>query len=240
MSFVRLAALFVFVVTAPTACAESTPSASPASAAAPAAAAPAKPAASSASTMVDRFREGQHYQLVPDPQETTAPAGKVEVVEVFSYACPHCATFQTAVDQWRTDAPAEVHFTYLPAAWNSSWEAFARAYHAADQLGILGRSHRALFKAMHTDRTPIRNIDDLAQWYTQFGVTKEQFLAAFNSPEATAKIGRARELVPAYGVDATPTVIVAGKYRITGEMAGSNAAVFDVVEYLVAKEAAAD
>ena len=232
MSFARLVAPLVFAAVAATACAESTPPAGSTAAAGTTSA--AKPA----STMVDRFREGQHYQLVPDPQPSDAPAGKVEVVEVFSYACVHCASFQAEVDAWRPKAPAEVHFTYLPAAWNSSWEAFARAYHAADQLGILARSHRAMFKAIHTDRTQIRNIDDLSQWYTQFGVTKEQFLAAFNSPETTAKIEKAQALVPAYGVDATPTVVVAGKYRITGEMAGSNAGVFEVAEYLVAKEAA--
>ncbi|HVF33754.1 MAG TPA: thiol:disulfide interchange protein DsbA/DsbL [Candidatus Saccharimonadia bacterium] len=197
------------------------------------------PTACGQATMVDRFRAGQHYQLIDPPVPSSAPAGKVEVVEVFSYACPHCATFQVEIDKWKPKAPAATHFVYLPAAWNSNWEAFARAYHAADSLGILTRSHRALFKAIHTDRATIRNIDDLSQWYTQFGVTKEQFLAAFNSPETTAKIAKARELVPAYKVDATPTMIVAGKYRITGEMAGSVAAQFQVVDYLIAKEAAA-
>ena len=197
------------------------------------------PTACGQATMVDRFREGQHYQIIDPPVPTSAPAGKVEVVEVFSYACPHCATFQTEVDKWKATAPAAVHFVYLPAAWNANWEAFARAYHAADALGILTRSHRALFKAIHVDRTPIRNIDDLSQWYTKFGVTKEQYLAAFNSPETTAKIAKARELVPAYKVDATPTIVVAGKYRVTGEMAGSLATLWEVVDYLVGKEAAA-
>lgn len=210
---IRLAALLLAVLVVPTACGQA--------------------------TMVERFVEGQHYQLVSPPVPSQAPAGKVEVVEAFSYACPHCATFQAEVDAWKAKAPAGAHFVYLPAAWNSSWEAFARAYHAADSLGILTRSHNAMFKALHTERVTIRDLDELAQWYTQFGVTREQFLEAFNSPETTAKIGKARELVPAYGIDATPTVVVAGKYRITGEMAGSNAAVFDVVDHLVAKELAA-
>jgi thiol:disulfide interchange protein DsbA len=209
----RLAALLLAVLLVPTACGQS--------------------------PMVERFRAGQHYQLIDPPVPSEAPAGKVEVVEAFSYACPHCATFQADVDKWKAGAPATVHFVYLPAAWSATWEAFARAYHAADALGILTRSHHAMFKALHTDHTPIKDVDELAQWHTQFGVTSEQFLAAFNSAETNAKIERAKQLIPAYRIDATPTIVVAGKYRITGEMAGGNAQVFEVVDFLVAKELAA-
>ena len=219
--FTRLAALVLTVLVAPTACAQS---------------------------MVERFQEGTHYARIDPPVATTAPAGKVEVVEVFNYACPHCATFQGDVDKWRASAPSTVHFAYLPAAWSPPWEAFARAYYAAESLGILTRSHEPIFKALHTEHVQIRNLEELAQWYTQFGVTKEQFMAAFESPETTAKIGKSRELVPAYKVDGTPSIVVAGKYRVTGEMACAavasgtpctHAAVFDVVDFLVAKELAA-
>lgn len=217
----RLAALALTVLVAPTACAQS---------------------------MVERYQEGTHYARIDPPVATTAPAGKVEVVEVFNYACPHCATFQADVDKWRATAPAHVHFAYLPAAWSPPWEAFARAYYAAEALGILTRSHEALFKALHTERAEIRNVEDLAKWYTQFGVTAEQFMAAFESPETNAKIAKSRELVPAYKVDGTPSIVVAGKYRVTGEMACAavasgqpctHAAVFEVVDFLVAKELAA-
>ena len=219
--FTRLAALVLTILVAPTACAQS---------------------------MVERFQEGTHYARIDPPVASTAPAGKVEVVEVFNYACPHCATFQADVDRWRAKAPAGAHFGYLAAAWSPSWEAYARAYYAAESLGILTRSHEALFKALHTERVEIRNLEELAQWYTQFGVTREQFVAAFESAETTAKIAKSRELVPAYKVDGTPSVIVGGKYRVTGEMACAavpsgqpctHGAVFDVVDFLVAKELAA-
>lgn len=210
----RFAPLLLAVLLVPTACGQSAP-------------------------MVERFRAGEHFQLIEPAVPTQAPAGTVEVVEAFSYACPHCATFEADVAKWRASAPDTVKFVYLPAAWNATWEAFARAYHAADALGILTRSHPAMFKALHTEHVAIKDVDELAQWYTQFGVTREQFLDAFNSPETTAKIAKSRELIPAYRIDATPTIVVAGKYRVTGEMAGSNAAVFEVVDFLVAKELAA-
>ncbi len=185
------------------------------------------------------FEEGRHYFVIEDAKPVPAPPGKVSVVEVFSYACGACAVFQPEVDKWRPTAPAEAAFSYLPAAWNANWEAFARAYYAADALGLLLRSHRGLFKALHNDRLPIRTVDDIANYYTRFGVTKEQFLAAFNSPETSAKVAHAKSQVPDWGVDQTPTMVVAGKYRVNSREASSAGGVFEVVNFLVAKEAGA-
>ena len=193
-----------------------------------------------ASAQDSAFVAGKHYLVIEDPQTAaTTPAGKVEVVEVFSYACGACAVFQPAVDKWRPTAPPEAAFRYIPAAWNSNWEAFARAYYAADALGLLTRSHRAMFKALHQERAPLRTVDDIANWYTKFGVTKEQFLAAYNSPETVAKVAKAKELVPAWKVSSTPTVVIAGKYLTNGQMAGGQEQVFKLVDHLVKQESAA-
>ena len=183
------------------------------------------------------FVEGKHYFAIsPAATLGTPTPGKVEVVEVFSYACGACASFQPEVDKWRAKAPAGAAFYYVPAAWSSNWEAFARAYYAADAMGILLRSHRALFKAIHNDRLPIRTVDDIANWYTKFGVTKEQFLAAYGSKETDAKIAKAKALVPGWKVDSTPSLVVAGKWRITGASAGGPAQMFAIVDHLVAQE----
>ena len=186
------------------------------------------------------FNEGEHYLVIEDAATAAeTPAGKVEVVEVFSYACPACAVFQPAVDKWRATAPAEAAFRYLPAAWNPNWEAFARAYYAAESLGLLTRTHRAMFKALHTDRAPLRTIDDIANWYTKYGVTREQFMAAYNAPETVAKVEKAKTLVPAWKVDSTPTMVIAGKYRTNGRMAGSQERLFQLIDHLVKQESAA-
>jgi protein dithiol oxidoreductase (disulfide-forming) len=89
------------------------------------------------------------------------------------------------------------------------------------------------------DRVPMRTIDDIAGWYTKFGVTKEQFLAAFNSPETTAKIEKSKALVPGWKVDSTPSFVVAGKWRVTGASAGGATQMFAVIDHLVARERAA-
>jgi thiol:disulfide interchange protein DsbA len=185
------------------------------------------------------FQSGTHYFPIEPAVATTAPAGKVEVVEVFSYACIHCAHFEPHVAAWRAKMPKEASFSYLPAAWNPQWEGFAKAFYAAEGLGLLEKTHEPMFKALHEERRQFASLDELAQWYAGHGTKADAFLSSFNSMPTTAGVERSKQLVPQYGVDGTPTVVVAGKYRVTGQSAGGMDKVFDVVNYLVAKEVAA-
>jgi thiol:disulfide interchange protein DsbA len=191
----------------------------------------------SAQSMVERFQEGQHYFRI-EPAQPTA-TDKVEVTEVFSYACIHCANFQSTIDGWKKNKPAQASFVSLPAAWNPGWEMLARAYYAAEALGVLEKTHGALFKAIHVERRPFGSMQDLADWYAATaGIKADDFLAAASSSAVNIKVNRSKQLVPRYGVDGTPSVVVAGKYRITGGSAGGWPEVMQVVDFLVAKEAA--
>lgn len=184
------------------------------------------------------YQEGTHYFRVEPAQPTTAPADKVEVIEVFSYACIHCAHFEPIVAEWKKTAPTTVQFSYMPAVFNPTWEVFARAFYAAEVLGIQKQSHEALFKAIHEERRPFRSEQDVAKFFTAYGKTEAQFLDAMKSFGVEMKLNRASQQVPKYGVDGTPTVIVGGKYRITGTSAGGMEKIFDVVKFLVDKELA--
>ena len=152
--------------------------------------------------------EGTNYARLAQPIPMPA-TGKVEVVEVFSYACIHCAHFQPLVDAWRAKQSKNVVFTYLPAAWNAQWEGFAKAYYAADSLGIVEKTHGPMFKALHEEKKNFASLDELAQWYAGYGVKPDAFLSAFNSMTTMAGIEHSKALVPQYGIDGTPPVVVA-------------------------------
>jgi thiol:disulfide interchange protein DsbA len=188
--------------------------------------------------LIEKYQPGVHYFPI-EPAQPTTSGDKVEVVEVFSYACIHCAHFEPMVEAWKKKMPARAAFVYLPAAWNQPWEAVARAYYAAESLGVLAQTHMPLFNAIHVEHKPLGTLEDLATWYEGHGVKPADFLAAARSFAVDAKIKRSQQLVPRYGVDGTPTVIVAGKYRVTGQSAGAYEKVFEVVDFLVGKEAAA-
>ena len=181
------------------------------------------------------WEAGKNYFLV-DPPQPTATGDKVEVLEVFSYACPHCAHFEPYAEQLKTSLPAGAVFTYMPAVFNPSWEPYARAYYTAESLGVLDKTHQPLFDALHRDHLPMRTIDDLAGFYAQNGVDKAKFLATSASFEVESKLARAQTIVKADGVDGTPSIIVNGKYRITGASAGGYPQLIELVDWLVQKE----
>jgi thiol:disulfide interchange protein DsbA len=181
------------------------------------------------------WEAGKNYFVI-DPPQPTASGDKVEVLEVFSYACSHCANFQPYAEQLKASLPAYASFGYMPAIFNAQWEPFARAYYTAQSLGVLDKTHQALFDAVHRDHVPLRSIDDLAGFYAEHGVDKAKFLSAANSFEVESKLSRARELVKNFGVDGTPTIVVAGKYRVTAQSAGGYPKLIELVDYLAEKE----
>ena len=119
------------------------------------------------------------------------------------------------------------------------WEPYARAYYTAESLGVLDKTHQALFDALHRDHLPMRTIDDLADFYAQHGVDKAKFLATSGSFEVESKLSRAAQIVKADGVDGTPSIVVNGKYRVTGASAGGYPQLIELVDWLVKKEIAA-
>ena len=127
----------------------------------------------------------------------------------------------------------------MPAIFNPQWEPYARAYYTAQSLGVLGKTHQALFDALHRDRTPLRTIDDLSSFYASHGVDRAKFLAASGSFEVESKLSRSMEIVKNDGIDGTPSIVVNGKYRVTGASAGGYPQVIELVKWLVEKEHAA-
>ena len=182
-------------------------------AAPPTAAKPAaRPAAAQAPALAPRL--GTDYVVMPIAQPTYGQ-GKIEVAEVFSYRCIHCAEFQPSVNAWKKTMPADVRWEYVPGVFGGSWDDFARAYFAAEILGVQKKTHDAVFKGVFVDQlvntgTP----DEIADMYAKFGVDRAKFLSTMQSFGVTAKLNRAKQFALRTGVTATPTIIVNGKYRL--------------------------
>ncbi|HPF72890.1 MAG: thiol:disulfide interchange protein DsbA/DsbL [Rhodanobacteraceae bacterium] len=163
--------------------------------------------------------EGEDYFLIENPSPPES-GDKIEVIEVFSYACPHCADFQPFIDGWKKTQPADVDFQYIPAAFGNTWDDFARAFYTAQVMGILDKTHHELFKALHKDRRPLRGTAAIAAFYGDYGVDPKVFEGTMNSFAVNAKIGRSKQQVPRWQVDGTPTLVVDGKYRVVAGKKG--------------------
>jgi thiol:disulfide interchange protein DsbA len=200
----------------------------------------------------EAWTEGVNYFLIQPARAQTLPPGKVKVTEVFSYACPACNIFQPTMHKLKQVMPPNVVVDYLPAAFNTAedWPMFQLAYVTAQILGVEQQTHDAMFDAVWKGgdlsisdpstralKTHMPTIEDAARFYSQrAGVPVEKFIATSKSFSADLKVRTAEDLIMAYKIDRTPTIVVNGKYRLQVESAGGNEQLIDLVKYLVAKE----
>jgi len=181
------------------------------------------------------YTEGQQYVATTTPARIDKNDGKVEVVEVFSYGCVHCAHYEEYAEKLQKELPKGVVFRAVPAAFNDAWKPYAQAYYAAKALKVDPASHAALFKAIHTDHYPLRTIEELADWYkANYAVDPAKFIATATGKVVTDQIEKDTKVIQEWGIDGTPTIVVDGKYR-SGQIKN-----FDelngVAKYLVDKE----
>lgn len=183
--------------------------------------------------------EGADYVVIEGGRPYAPARGKVEVVEVFGYTCPHCAHFEPLISAWKARQPASVNVVALAAPFGGYWNPYAKAYFAAQHHGVLARSHGAMFAALHEQRSlPIQNAstEQIAAFYAAYGIPAKRFAATMESPATAAALERARNFITASGVEGTPTLIVNGKYRVIGK--GPEDAL-RIADHLVARERAA-
>ncbi len=184
------------------------------------------------------YDEGIEYLPIRPPVPTSTP-GKVEVVELFWYGCPHCFNFEPKWRKWIAGKPDYVEVVHVPAVLRPSWLPHAKAYYAARLLGVLDKSHQALFDAIHVERRRLNDGQTLARFFTRFGVSEKEFLEAYDSFEVDLQVRKAMDLVRRYRADGVPALVVNGKWRITGSSAGGHEEMLKVLDELVKKEAAA-
>lgn len=178
------------------------------------------PLALSAAPEASGLQEGRDYERIAAAGPFQPLDGKIEVVEVFGYTCPHCAHFEPQLAAWAARLPKDVRFTPVPAAFGGPWDAWARAYYAADQLGVAKRSHAAVFKALHEDRSlPMQNVSpqELATFYTSFGINEAAYTAALKSDAVQERLRQAREFAQRTKIPGTPALVINGQYLVKGQ-----------------------
>ncbi|MFZ1831087.1 MAG: thiol:disulfide interchange protein DsbA/DsbL [Candidatus Competibacteraceae bacterium] len=174
------------------------------------------------------FQEGKDYVRVSTPVPPATP-GKVEVVEMFWYGCPHCYDLEPVTEEWLKRKPENVVFMRVPVAFGATWEPGARAYYAAEALGVLDKLHPALFDAFHK-RRKLSTEDELAAFFAEHGVDQDAFRKAYKSFQTETQLRRGNQLAQRYGLKGVPAVIVNGKYDIRSPR------MFEVVDFLIARE----
>lgn len=182
------------------------------------------------------YQEGLHYEVIEN-----APAGKPgqhELVEAFSYLCSHCNSFEPYINSWKKNKPENVDFNRIAVVFGrGSWELYARGYVTAQLLNIGDEAHAAMMDRLWKDKEVMRSMEELAQFYAQFGVDPEKFLATSKSFAVESRLNRDQRKVQEYGVTGTPSLILNGKYRVSPSPAvASFDVMLDVVNFLIEQE----
>ncbi len=223
-----------------------TPSAKQASAEDPAAKAKAEAAAQAAADAAAKSPPpvaGTDYAEIANGQPFDTTDGRIEVAEIFGYVCPFCAAVQPTVRAMKAKFPSDVHMVYVPAAFGAMWDNYAKAYYTAEAMGLVDKTHEAMFRAIHIDKSLKGELgndtpEDIAAFYAGYGADPKQFVSSMASFAIAAKVNRSRQWVmAAFGDDraSTPTFIVNGKYRVKGKGVDD---MFRVLNQLVVAERA--
>jgi thiol:disulfide interchange protein DsbA len=178
------------------------------------------------------FVEGTHYSPTAE-KLNIAEEGKVVVVEMFSYTCPHCYALEPEVEAWKETLADDVEFVKVPAIFRDSWLELAKVYYAAEATGDLEMLHPKLFSAIHVDKRRLNTEDQLLDFVEEQGIDREAFAKAMNSFSVKGKVKNALIMSRTSGITGVPAFIVDGSYRTNASSAGGGENLFDVVDMLI-------
>lgn len=176
--------------------------------------------------------EGTQYTRIQTPLATGAGA-KIEVLEFFSYACPHCSVFEPSLEAWGKKLPADVAFRRVPAPFLANAENFQRTYYALEVMGLLDTVHRKIFTAVHVERLHLDKPDDIANLVAKNGVDRAKFLSTFNSFSVAASLGKGKNLAVSYKLESVPLLAIQGRYLTSPSTAGGTEQALAVADYLI-------
>jgi protein dithiol oxidoreductase (disulfide-forming) len=158
--------------------------------------------------------------LPVDPPQPTDGAGKIEVLEFFSYGCPHCADLNPLLKAWAKQLPADVVVRRVPVSFGrAAWANLAKLYYALEITGDLARLDDPVFAALHKERANLFTGKNIADWVAARGVDRKRFADALVSFGVAGQLARSDDLVKRYHIDAVPRLTVDGRFNVVAQRA---------------------
>jgi protein dithiol oxidoreductase (disulfide-forming) len=159
------------------------------------------------------------YKLIVNPQ-TPADPKKIEVLEFFSYACPHCAEFEPALQDWLKHKPKDVEFKEVPMVFRENWKPTAKLYYSLEALGVVDKYQGKVYGTIHKQNKELNTDAAVKQWAKDAGIDPGKFDQVYDSFGIDSKVERGKAVGRAYGVQFTPSMAINGKYY-TGPSMGA-------------------
>lgn len=186
-------------------------------------------------TTAQALTAGQDYALVQPPLTTLDPK-RVEVLEFFWYGCPHCFALEPDINAWLKTLPKYAYFRRVPAIFPQTphWAPLAKAYYAAEMLGLSEKLHGDIFNAIHLSGQNLNDKDTLLNFVQKLGVNRKQFSMALDSPEVQTRVTQAQALSVAAHIQGVPSLVVDGRYQTSVTQTGTPEKLFSTLNELIA------
>jgi thiol:disulfide interchange protein DsbA len=181
---------------------------------------------------------GKEFVPITPPQPTES-GNKIEVIEFFSYACPHCATLEGPLNAWLKKKPADVEFKRVPVVFQESWAPFARLYWTLEAMGLVDKLHGEVFRAIHDQKARLQDQKTMTDWIGGKGVDRQKFTDTYNSFSVQSRTKLSNDVTRRYSVEFTPAIAVQGRWLTGPSMLSSGHVVdydrfFKVLDQLIA------
>jgi thiol:disulfide interchange protein DsbA len=188
---------------------------------------------------------GAEYKVLPTPQPVDT-GKKVEVIEFFDYACPHCAGFDAPLNAWVKKQGDNIVFKRVHVYRDAGVLPQQRLFYTLEALGLAEQYNDKVFAAMHAERLPLNSDELVFDWAARAGIDRARFIDTYRSYGVQARMYQANAKMAAYGINQWPMIAVDGRFLTSPYHAhlGSKAEVdettqqqeaLQVMDYLVAK-----
>jgi len=178
--------------------------------------------------------EGIDYRTLRETVPTSSP-GKIEVLEFFWYACPHCYHLEPHLAKWKASLSADVTFRRVHVAFRG--DTHQKIFYTLEAMGRAEALNAKVFDEIHQRNNPLAGLPDAAEWARKQGLDVTKFEAAWNSFGVQTQQKRANALVAGYRVDGVPTFGINGRYVTSPAMVGgSHVRALQVVDFLIGQE----
>ncbi|PIT83179.1 thiol:disulfide interchange protein DsbA/DsbL [Limnohabitans sp. 15K] len=185
------------------------------------------------------FKSGKDFLTLDRPVATESGTGKIELIEFFWYSCPHCNMFEPNFAQWVKNAPKDVVVRRMPVSFRDDFAPQQRLFFTIEAMNLMETLHPKVFAAIHVEKLMLNTDASVLAWAEKQGVDKTKFNEVYKSFGVASKLKRAVQLQNDFKVEGVPSLGVAGRYYIDGNLAGNMDRALKVAESLIAQSRSA-
>ena len=133
----------------------------------------------------------------------------VEVIEFLSFYCGSCYAFEESIPRIKGNFPKKIKWRIVPLYWGDGSPKPGEAYYLALEAGKGEQMKKALFRANFVEKKDIGKVEVLESIAAGIGLGFD-FSMKLRTGVKAEDVRKALETARVYGIEETPTLIIAG------------------------------